>query len=408
MADTTSRTVAVFITSMGDSPESVREFIERFSARYKVPAQKMLALSEKLPARLGVYDEEKAKRLGIEIKKLGGDVRLKRVAPKADSQPRGESPRPVEPPPDEGEAAPSWLSHGASESQDELSDMTDGPAEAAPLVDNVDYSGVYDDSGTPLYEKKEPRNIGKYETKTAYSGSDAGGVSDEKFEKIKELYAGRKAKRGISESPVFKVIIVLAVAAAAYFGYTEREMLITFLFGDEWMLEEAYIHKINPDLLLVQDYSGFYSGDTKSTPPSGERAFVDMDLIVEGTGVYSIITEIRYTDPQAGPCRIQVEYAPRFFSYRRSSDTEVLYDVETTFSFDGDSIATIDEDGRFLVLLTPEDVGINIASVPLSEKDEMGNVVLLRVEGVYGDEMIFYGGVTNTKTEIMEWEAEMD
>ena len=405
MPDTTSRTVAVFITSMGDSPESVREFIQSFSARYKIPAQKMVALSKKLPARLGVYSEEKAKRLGLEIRKLGGDVRLKRVAPQASPHQQEEPPRSVELPSDEGEAGPSWLSHGASETQDELSSMTDGQAEAAPPVDVVDYSGVYDDTNTPLYKKKEPRNIGKYETKTAYSGSDTGGLSDDKFEQVKELYAGRKAKRGLLESPIVKVIIVLIIAVAAYFGYTEREMLINLLFGDEWLLEEVYIHKINPDLLLVRDYSGFYGGDTKSTTPSGEKAFVDMNLIVETANVYSITTEIRYTDPQAGPCRIDVEYAPRFFSYRRTSDTGVLYNVETTFAFEGDSVATIDEEGRFLVLLTPGDVGIDIASVPASEKDEMGNVVLLRVEGVYGEELTFYGGVTNTKTEIMEWEA---
>ena len=188
---------------MGDSPESVREFIKNFSARYNIPAQKMLALSKKLPARLGVYSEEKAKRLGLEIKKLGGDVRLKRVAPKADpqSQTQKEPPRPVELPADDGEAAPSWLSHGASESQDELSNMTDGQNEAAPPAEGVDYSGVYDDSNAPLFEKKDPRSIGKYETKTAYSGSDTNGLSDEKFEKVKQLYAGRKAKHGIFESP---------------------------------------------------------------------------------------------------------------------------------------------------------------------------------------------------------------
>jgi len=346
--------------------------------------------------------------VGLEIRRLGGDVRLKRVAPKAAPLKQKETPQPVELPPDEADEAPSWLSHGASESQDELSDMTNGQTEAAPPVDSVDYSGVYDDSSSPLYEKKDPRSIGKYETKTAYSGSDSGGLSDEKFEQVKDLYAGRRAKRGIFESPIVKVIVVLIVAAAVYFGYTEREVLISFLFGDEWMLEEAYVHKINPDLLLVQDYSGFYGGDTKSTTPSGEKAFVDMDLIVERADIYSVTAEIRYTDPQAGPCRIDVEYAPRFFSYRRMSDKGVLYNVETTFAFEGDSVATIDEEGRFLVFLTPEDVGIDITTIPASEKDEMGNVVLLRVEGVYGEELTFYGGVTNTKTEIMEWEAVME
>lgn len=405
MPDSTSQTVAVFITSMGDSPEAVREFITSFSSRFNIPAQKMLALSKKLPARLGVYSEQKAKRLGLEIRKLGGDVRLKRVAQKTTPPQHTEPPRPVELPPDEGDQGPSWLSHGASESQDELSSMTDGQAAAAPPVDDVDYSGVYDDSHTPLYEKKDPRSIGRYETKTAYSGSDAGGISDDQFEKVKELYAGRKTKRGIFESPVVKVIIVLIVAAAAYFGYTEREMLVDLFLGDQWLLEEAYEHKINPDLLLIQDYSGFYGGDTKSTTPSGEKAFVDMNIIVEGVNIYSITSEIRYTDPQAGPCRIDVEYAPRFFSYRRTSDAGVLYNVETTFAFEGDAVATIDEDGRFLVLLTPGDVGIDIAAVPASEKDELGNVVLLRVEGVYGEELTFFGGITNTKTEIMEWEA---
>jgi len=408
MPDTTSRTVAVFITSMGDSPESVREFIKNFSARFKIPAQKLLALNKNLPARLGTYNEEKAKRLALEIKKLGGDVRLKRVAPKQPPQQPKEPPRSVEPPPEGGDDGPSWLSHGASESQDELADMTDGQTEAAPPVDTVDYSGVYDDSNTPLYEKKKQRNIGKYETKTAYSGSDAGGISDEKFEKVKELYADRKAKRGIFESPVVKVIVVLIVAAAAYFGYTEREMLISLFFGDEWMLEEAYVHKIDPDLVLVQDYTGLYGGDTKSTTPSGDTAFVDISLAVDRDGIYSFSSEIRYTDPQEGTCRIYIDYAPRFFSYRRVGEKGVLYNVESTFDFDGSAVATIDESGRFLIFLTPADVGIDIESVPATEKDEVGTVVLLRVEGIYGDELTFYGGITNTKTEIMEWEAVME
>ena len=52
-----------------------------------------------------------------------------------------------------------------------------------------------------------------------------------------------------------------------------------------------------------------------------------------------------------------------------------------------------------------QSMGLDPADIPDTEKDRLGNVVFLNIEGAYGDRDVFYGGLMTSTTEVLGWEA---
>jgi hypothetical protein len=147
----------------------------------------MLAFSKNLPVKIGSYDPERARQFGMEIRRMGGEVSLRRI----EAQP----PAPADTP-GGGGRADSWVVHGHSESQDELRSMTGpGQSESDSPRTTADYSGVFDDTPRTIAPPPPKRTIGgKFEAKQLYTADQKFGLTEERFEKVKGLYAGKEAK----------------------------------------------------------------------------------------------------------------------------------------------------------------------------------------------------------------------
>jgi hypothetical protein len=392
--------IAVYITSMGDTPEAVRAFVSSFSSRFGIPRDRVLALSERLPARLGSYEIDKAKRFGIEIRRLGGEVSLRRQAVPAGA--------PVAAPPAAEESGNSWVVHGHSESQDELRSMTQtaaGGPTAAESKDGLD-AGMSDDF-RPVFTPPPERKIGgKFEAKQVYTAEQAFGLNDEHFKKVKELYAGKKKKSKFIGSPVFKIGLLALVAAVAALLYLHRQEIRTSIFGlKEATLSDAYRGRVPANVSVPEDLTGDYSGETKYTTKDGDIAFVNVTLFIDGKNVHDVVAEISSSSADIGTYHLKVEYAPGYLSYTKTINDKVVYTIENTFPSSNNAVGRVDEQGRFDLELDGLAAGIDPQSVPATEKDHLGNVIFLKMEGAFAGSDRFYGGLLTSGSPLVGWEA---
>ncbi|MBN1574689.1 MAG: hypothetical protein JW984_15940 [Deltaproteobacteria bacterium] len=458
--------IAVYIDSMGKTPEQVEEFAKRLSVRFKLPMEKVLGFSKRLPARVGSYDLERAKKIGIEIRKMGGEVTLKRIKVVSDKgEPGGIPPKakPAEPPrrpapgvggtesswivrdsaltekersgievapPDEsvsswisrhddavspavGPAPPppaeeeaSWLSHGASETQSDLEDFS-----YAESKRKEEYQPQYDyrpeDVGTMPDDIGQKRKIGNVESKTTYTVDGSSSIEREAYNKASQLYAGRKAKSGILSGPIAKFVYLAVVIALGYYGYINRQYVLDYFIPPEkWVLEDAYMIKVKPDVLLPDDLTGKYIGKTLYKTGSGKTHVVEIELNVEGMSVKDLTLDISSKEDAFEQYRTFLYYVPGRITYLREVDYDVKYKIENkAFKSDGDDIAKINEKGRFRFSIVPMDIGINPADIPDSETDSLGSTTFLTIEGMYGDTNTFYGGLRSSTIELVGWEA---
>ncbi|MBN2223770.1 MAG: hypothetical protein JW765_03750 [Deltaproteobacteria bacterium] len=392
--------IAVYIVSMGETPEAVGAFISNFSARFKIPREKMLALSKKLPVKIGSYDIEKAKQFGIEIRRMGGQVSLRRFVTQ-------QSPPADVPPPDDGPAE-SWVVHGHTESQDELKSMsaTDTGAPAA-VPPEYDYPAMSDDV-SPAFTPPPKRTIaGKYEPKQAYTADQAFGLSDEGFKKVKDLYAGRKEKRPLVGSPVFRIALIVLIIAAGVLLYQHRQEIQTLTFGlKKVVLSDAYEHRLPATISVPADLTGNYVGKLKYTTREGNIASVDVILFIERKNVHDVVVEISSSAADIGDYRLKVEYAPGYIMYTKTINNKVAYSVENTFPSSNNAVTRIDDRGRFYIQLEALDTGIDSKAIPATEKDHLGNMIFLKMEGAFAGNDQFYGGLLTSGSPLMGWEAE--
>lgn len=493
MAGEPQEKIAVYIDFMGETPEAMRAFAEGFSRRFNFPLEKVMGFSGRLPVRVGSYDLEKAKKIGIEIKKLGGEVTLKRVkvvkgtgglrdtTPKtapAPPPPRpasagedgdkswfdmgsslskeelgegGSAPAPEdtdsswisrhddvsdsggeasESPPDEdtswisryetgdadGETGspppedeqPSWLTHGSEESQQDLESFSHTESKGEESY-QPQYDYTPDEVGTmPDVELGQKRKIGKLDSKTTYTADESSSLEKEAFAKASQLYAGRKTKSKILSGPIAKIIYLAVIIALAYYGYTYRQYIIDYFIGpDKWALEEAYMVKVKPDVVVPSDLTGTYRGKAPYKMESGVTVFVEIEFKVAGNEVRSLTVDITPHPDELDQFRTYIEYGPGRFTYLREVDYDVVYHIEDkTFKPKGKGIAQIDKDkGRFRFSIAPMDVGIDPTDVPDTEKDSLGSAIFLNIEGIYGDTNTFYGGLMSSTLELVSWQA---
>ncbi|GEM_PF-2149504 len=466
MANGQQEKIAVYINSMGDTPEQVEAFARRLSGRFNLPLEKILGFSKKLPARVGSYDLERAKKIGIEIRKMGGEVTLKRVKvvgnkggpggtpPRA--APTGPPRRPVPKvggtdspwierdsaltekeragievappensvsswisrhddadspandspsPPPAGEET-SWLSHGASESQSDLEDFSHTESRG-----KEDYQSQYDyrpeDVGTMPDDIGRKRKIGNMESKTTYTVDGSSRMEKEAFVKASQLYAGRKAKSGMFSGPIAKFIYIAVVVALAYYGYLNRQYILDYFIAPEkWALEDAYIIEVKPGVVIPTDLTGTYGGTTKYKGESGNTHVVEIELNVERMSVKDLTLDISSTEDAFEQYRTFLYYTPGTITYLREADYDIKYHIDNrAFKSDRNNIAKIGEKGRFKFAVVPMDIGIDPTGIPDSEKDSLGSVTFLTIEGVYGDTNTFYGGLRSSTLELVGWEA---
>jgi hypothetical protein len=391
--------IAVYIVSMGETPEEIRAFISNFSARFQIPRERMLALSAKLPVRIGSYDIEKARRFGIEIKRMGGEVSLRRPvtqeAPPDDAPPQGD------------ESADSWVVHGHSESQDELKSMatmdTGAPSGPSPSYDYP--ADLYDD--VPRGPAPPPdRKIGKYEVKQVYTADQAFGLSEERFKKVKDLYAGRKGKTPIVGSPAFRLALLLLALTAGLLLYLYRNQIKTYTFGlKKVVISEAYTQRLPDKVSVPADLTGSYIGTLKYKTSEGDVAVVQMTLFIEGKNVHDIVAEVSSPSADIGDYRLRVEYAPGYLAYSKTINSKTAYEVESAFPSSSNSVARIDDQGKFSIALDAMDAGIDPNTIPESEKDNVGAMIFLKMEGAFAGKDRFYGGLLTSGSPLVGWEA---
>jgi hypothetical protein len=391
--------IAVYIISMGETPQAVHTFISAFSARFKISPERMLALSKKLPAKIGSYDPEKAKQFGIEIRRMGGEVSLRRFVAQ-ESVPVSATAA--------GEPADSWVVHGHAESQDELRSMTAAdtvaPDASAPANE---YSGVFDDVGRgDMPAPPAKRTIGKFEAKQAYTADQGFGLNEERFKKVKDLYAARKAKTSVIGSPAFRILLLVLTLAAGLLVYVYRDEIRTLTFGlKEVVLSDAYENRLPASVSVPADLTGSYTGRLSYTTRAGDSALVDVSLFIEGKNVRDIVVAISSTLADIGPYRLNVEYAPGYVAYTKTIKNEIAYTVENTYPTSTNSVGRIDERGRFSVELEAIDTGVDPNAIPRTEKDHLGNMIFLKIEGAFAGDDKFYGGLLTSGSPLMGWEA---
>ncbi len=443
MAGGDSENIIVYLISMGDTEVKVRDFAGKFSYRFKMEPNKVLGLSRRLPVKLGSFDLEKAKKVGMEIKRMGGDVKLTKVVTKKSPPPPpkedvswidreslapddSSAPPPVvdrswiindreEPDFTAGDSSPvsppseggnSWLTHGSTESQEDLKEL----AYSEPGDEEYPSQYEYPEASTgdaPEYELPEERRVaGKYDVKHTYTTEEAYGIGKDKFEKVKELYADRRGRSSVLSSPLAKFIYLVVFAVLLYYGYTERQYLFDIFMGAEkWSLSDAYAHRINPGVSIPPDLTGLYKGELKYTTRSGDTALVDVNLYIEGRDVKNVVVNVLSTSSEVGKYEINIDYAPKYLEYERKVEGTITYSYVDTFDSPSNSIGIIDDKGVFRIALIPMNVGLDPADIPDTEKDRLGNVVFLNIEGAYGDKNVFYGGLKTSTTEILGWEA---
>ncbi len=392
--------ISVYIVSMGGTPEAVRAFISAFSSRFKIPPERMLDFSKKLPMRIGSYELEKARQFGMEIKRMGGEVSLRRI--------EAQEPIPVSTPPD-GESADSWVVHGHAESQDELKSMTAtdaaAPGESPPVNE---YSGVFDDVDRAHTPPPPPKRTigGKFEAKQMYTADQAFGLTKERFEKVKSLYAAKEAKKSVIGSPAFKILLLVLTLAAGLLIYQYKDEIQALTFGlKEVVVSDAYEDRLPDKVSVPADLTGNYSGRLSYTTKAGESALVDVTLFIEGKNVRDIVVTVSSTDAEIGPYRLNVEYAPGYVAYTKVAKNETVYTVENTFPTSNNAVGRIDDRGRFSIELDAIDTGVDPNAVPKSERDHLGNMVFLRMEGAFAGNDTFYGGVLTSGSPLVGWEA---
>ncbi len=391
--------IAVYIVSMGETPEAIRAFISNFSARFKIPQERMLALSAKLPVKIGSYDIEKAKRFGIEIRRMGGQVSLRRFVSQESS------PAPTPPP---GDSADSWVVHGHSESQDDLKSMgtTDTGAPVDPSPSHEYPPGLYDDVRPAVTPPPERKIAGRYEAKQLYTADQSFGLSEERFKKVKDLYAGRKEKKPIVGSPAFKMALILLVVLAGALLYLYRNQIQTFTFGlKKVVLADAYEQRLPGTVSVPADLTGNYAGKFKYTTKGGDVAFVDVTLFIEGKNVHDVVAEVSSSTPEIGAYRLKIEYAPGYLKYTKTIDDTVAYDVENTFPSSSNAVTRIDDQGKFSIEVDALDAGIDPNTIPETEKDRLGTMIFLKMEGAFAGKDQFYGGLLTSGIPLVGWEA---
>jgi hypothetical protein len=395
--------IAVYIVSMGDTPQAIGEFARRFGARFGISEQKVLALSRRLPGRIGSYDIDKARLLGIEIKRMGGQVSLRREA--ADAS------RPAPPAPPAAESGgEGWVVHGHAESQDELMNMTRAAPEgdrAAADTPHDSLSPVEGDLPPPPPLPPERKVAGKYEAKEVYTASQATyGLDEEHFKKVKSLYAGRKDKRKVTESPAFRIVLLLLVFATVFYLYTARYSMLKHFAGFESIsLTDAYEQRVPPNVPVPSDLTGSYAGDLKYTTRAGDIAFIGVGLTIEGKNIHGVTVDVSSTAVDIGKYQLTIEYTPGFISYSKTANNKEVYRLKRTFPSTDDAVASIDETGWFTFTLDALDVRVDPTTIPESEKDRLGNTVFLKMEGRYAGDGRFVGGLLTSGTPLMGWEA---
>jgi hypothetical protein len=397
--------IAVYIVSMGKTPEEVRAFVAAFSERFKIPREKLTALSARLPVKIGSYDLENAKRFGIEIRRMGGEVSLRRFVK--------EAPRPAAAVPAADEPADSWVVHGHSESQDDLRSMSSGAAAGTPAAEPPEgerpddaYPGIFD-GPAPVPEQPKRRMIGgKYEPKLQYTADQGFGLTDERFQKVKELYAGRKGKRPFTGSPAFRIMFLILVLAAAAILYMYREEIGTLMFGlKKAVLADAYEHRLPASVSVPADLTGSYAGTLEYTTRQGDAAVVDVTLFIEGKNVHDVVVVISSAAADIGDYRLKIEYAPGYIMYSKTVGDKVIYSVENSFPSSNNAVSRIDDRGKFSIVLEALDTGIDPNAIPESEKDHLGNMIFLKMEGAFAGDNRFYGGLLTSGSPLMGWEA---
>lgn len=391
--------IAVYIVSMGETPEAVGAFISAFCARFKIPQEKMLDLSRRLPARMGSYDLEKAQQFGIQIRRMGGQVSLRRFVP--------EQPAPARDTRTGGDSPDSWVVHGHAETQDDLKNMAAADTGATVAASTgYDYPGISDD--VPPAHTPPPKRIidGKYEPKQVYTADQAFGLTDERFKKVKGLYAGRKGKKSVLGSPAFRILLFLLVVAAILLVYRYRYELRTLTFGlREVVLAEAYEDRLPDGVFIPQDFTGDYNGSLDYTTRKGDSARVEVSLLVEGKNIHDVVVKISSAAADIGPYRLGVEYAPGYVEYTKTVNDQVLYSVENTFPMSSNTVGRIDERGRFAIELDAIDTGVDPNTIPSSERDHLGNMIFLKIEGAFAGDDTFYGGLLTSGSPLVGWEA---
>jgi hypothetical protein len=156
---------------------------------------------------------------------------------------------------------------------------------------------------------------------------------------------------------------------------------------------------------VPSDLTGSYKGRLNYTTKSGENALVDVSLFVEGKSVRDVVVGVMSTDSEIGTYRLNVEYAPGYVSYTKVIGTETVYAVENTFPTSDNSVGRIDGQGRFSIDLDAIDTGVDPKSIPKSEKDHLGNMIFLKMEGAFAGNDTFYGGLLTSGSPLVGWEA---
>jgi hypothetical protein len=393
--------IAVYIVSMGETPEAVRAFIASFSARFKIPPERMLALSRSLPARIGSYDLEKARRFGLEIKRMGGQVSLR--------QPASQEPAPSGAPAHDDGPAASWVVHGQAESQDELKSMTSSGAGAPDnRPGSYDYpAGLYDDVARPVAAPAPKRQIaGKYEAKQVYTTDQSFGLSEEGFKKVKDLYAGRKNKKPIVGSPAFRAALLLSALAAVLILYLYRHEIQTITFGlKKVAISDAYETRLPANVSVPADLTGSYTGAFKYKTSEGDVALVQVTLFVEGKNIHDVVAEVTSSSSDIGDYHLKVEYAPGYLKYSRTVNNKPVYEVENTFPSSSNAVTRVDDKGKFSIEIGALDAGVDPNTIPESEKDNVGAMIFLKMEGAFAGNDRFYGGFLTSGSPLVGWEA---
>jgi len=417
MENDSSVKAVIYLVSMGSSPDRVKEFIRAFSQKYNIPQKRVVEFSQRLPVSLGEHDLEKAQKIGIEIKRMGGDVKLKRKAVEPT-----EKKTPITPS-TKNEDDSFVVSHGAAESQEELRNLTKTAPGVVNAASPVTYDNVpptsppgspYDYPASsagemPPFEPPEERKIGgKFAVKHSYTAEEAYGMGKEEFNKIKGLYAERKEKTDFFRSPIVKLIALLLILVGGFFAYRNKDFLLSSIFSKEMKnLSEAYVSKINSEIPLPNTLTGKYVGTLTSVGRYAKSYVTSVEMNVKGKEIKSLSVLTSFVKDGKTISSTSVVYTTGSFSYERKSEGTLSYKTEKYLFGNNKNIGTIDGRGFFHISIKPETIGISPAEVPETEKDKEGNVVFLDMEGIYGDVGTFYGGLRASTIPIIEWEAMM-
>ena len=269
------------------------------------------------------------------------------------------------------------------------------PGESPPVNE---YSGVFDDVDRADMPAPPPKRTigGKFEAKQVYTADQAFGLTKERFDKVKSLYAAKEAKKSVVGSPAFKILLLVSVLAAGLLVYQYKDEIQTLTFGlKEVVVSDAYEDRLPDKISVPADLTGNYSGRLSYTTKAGDSALVDVTLFIEGKNVRDIVVTVSSTAAEIGPYRLNVEYAPGYVAYTKVVKNETIYSVENTFPTSNNSVGRIDDGGRFSIELDAIDTGVDPNSAPKSEKDHLGNMIFLRMEGAFAGNDTFYGGAVD-------------